>query len=436
MTGRRPWQEELEIIDRTMRAISSITDPEKLVSAYWNGIYELLPNRDHMAVSRRGVEPPYFLVTRSSRVKGGVNPWKQREQLPKLSGGIVGGIAYANKPVIIDDLPARLKPDDPSYFYLEGFQTVIALPQYDGGEGLNVLLALVPPGIDLDFATVPMLHWQSALFGRGTTNMVLRNQLSAALADLDRELQTVGEIQRSLLPQELPTIPGFELSAHYETSARAGGDYYDFFPLEGEKWGLFIADVSGHGTPAAVLMAITHAIAHAQPGTHTPPPALLAHLNERLSRSYTRNGTFVTAFYAVLDPQERTLRYARAGHNPPRLVRDGKVIALNQAGGLPLGIIGEQSVDFAEATVALHPNDLLLLYTDGVTETMTPPNRDGARTMFGVERLDDLLLACGCALPDDCITRIRAELATFSENRPPADDRTLIAIRWNGGSSP
>jgi sigma-B regulation protein RsbU (phosphoserine phosphatase) len=257
--------------------------------------------------------------------------------------------------------------------------------------------------------------------------MVLRNQLAAALADLDRELQTVGEIQRSLLPQALPSIPGFELAAHYETSARAGGDYYDFFPLDGGKWGLFIADVSGHGTPAAVLMAITHAIAHAQPGTHTPPPALLAHLNERLSRSYTRNGTFVTAFYAVLDPHERTLRYARAGHNPPRLVRDGGVIPLNQTGGLPLGIVPEQS--FAEAIVALDRNDLLLLYTDGVTETMTPPDRDGSRTMFGVERLDDLLLACGCASPAECITRVRAKLATFSENRPPADDRTLIAIR-------
>src|SRR4029453_555631 len=141
------------------------------------------------------------------------------------------------------------------YFYLEGFQTVIALPQYDGGEGLNVLLALLPPGPQFDFSTVPMLHWQSGVVGRGTTNLVLRNQLSAALADLDRELQVVGEIQRTLLPQALPSIPGFELAAHYETSARAGGDYYDFFPLPSGRWGLFIADVSGPGTPPAALLA-------------------------------------------------------------------------------------------------------------------------------------------------------------------------------------
>ena len=229
MTGRRPWREELEIIDRTMRTISTITDPEKLVHAYWHGIYELLPNRDHMAVSRRGVAPPYYLVTRSSRIKGGVNPWKQRDQLPRLSGGVVGEIAYANKPVVIEDLPARLAPDDPAHFYLEGFQSLVALPQYDEGEGLNVLLALFPPGMEVDFSIIPMLHWQAGLFGRGTQNLVLRNQLAAALAALDRELHVVGEIQRSLLPQELPPVPGFQLAAHYETSARAGGDYYDFF---------------------------------------------------------------------------------------------------------------------------------------------------------------------------------------------------------------
>src|SRR5205814_2065862 len=180
-----------------------------------------------------------------------------------------------------------------------------------------------------DPTMIPIMHWQAGLFGRGTTNLVLRNQLADALSTLDQELQTVGQIQRSLLPETLPSIPGFELAAHYQTSAQAGGDYYDFFPLEGGATGLFIADVAGHGTPAAVLMAITHAIAHAQPGTHTPPPVLLGYLNDRLARAYTRGGTFVTAFYAVLDPAKRTLTYSTAGHNPPRLVRGRTVIPLN-----------------------------------------------------------------------------------------------------------
>src|SRR5689334_17520485 len=123
-TGRKhTWQEELAIIDRTMKAISDVTDPDELVGIYWNGIGELLPMHDYLSISRRDVEPPYFLVTRSSRFTEDLNPWTQRDRLPRLSGGIVGEIAYANKPVIIDDLPARMGEDDPARFYLDGFQS-------------------------------------------------------------------------------------------------------------------------------------------------------------------------------------------------------------------------------------------------------------------------------------------------------------------------
>lgn len=427
MLKRRPWQEELAIVDRTMKAISGVINPEELVEVYWDGIGDLVHIGDYVALSRRNVEPPKYLITRSSRFTEHPNPWTQRERLPMMSGGILGEIAYANRPVMIDDLPARLTADDPARFYLEGFDRLIALPQYDGGEGLNVTVMLMPAGQEPDPTMVPILHWQAGLFGRGTQNLVLRNQLAAALASLDRELQAVGEIQRALLPAKLPSIPGFELAAHYQTSARAGGDYYDFFPLDGGGWGLFIADVSGHGTPAAVLMAITHAIAHAQPGTHAPPADLLRYVNDRLVRSYTRGGAFVTAFYAVLDPAARTLTYARAGHNPPRLVRGGRVLSLDDNGALPLGIEGDQEYD--QSTVNLEPGDLLCLYTDGITEAMAPSNADGRRQLFGTERLDALLLDCGTCGPKTCVDRIRAGVAAFSHNIPQTDDQTLIAIR-------
>jgi sigma-B regulation protein RsbU (phosphoserine phosphatase) len=427
MLKRLPWQEELAIVDRTMKAISGITDPEEFVGAYWRGIGDLLKVDDYVSLSRRNVEPPFFLVTRSSRFTEHFNPWTQRERLPRLSGGLLGELAYANQPVIIDDLPARLAADDPGSFYLQGFQRLVALPHYEDDQGINVTVLLVPAGVEHDPSMIPILHWQSGLFGRGTTNLVLRNQLATAWAALDRELQAVGEIQRSLLPAHLPTIAGFEIASSYQTSARAGGDYYDFFPLGGGGWGLFIADVSGHGTPAAVLMAITHAIAHAQPGTHAPPEMLLTYLNDRLARAYTRGGTFITAFYAVLDPATRTLTYATAGHNPPRVARNGGVISLNADGGLPLGIFPGQS--YEQSTVTLQAGDLLLLYTDGITEAMAPVNDAKSRELFGSDRLDKLLVDCGAGSAEECIGRIRSALAAFSENAPPTDDQTLIAIR-------
>lgn len=423
---RRPWKEELAIIDRTMKAISGITDPEELVDVYWQGIGELLPIGDYVALSRRGVQPPHYLITRSSRFTEYFNPWTQRDRLPRLTGGLLGEIAYAEEPVIIDDLPPRLAADDPGHFYLQGFSSLVALPQYDGGQGLNITVMLFPPGSVIDHAAIPMLHWQAGLFGRGTQNLVLRNQLSGALARLDRELQTVGEIQRSLLPSQIPDIPGFDVAAFYRTSARAGGDYYDFFPLDGGRWGLFIADVSGHGTPAAVLMAITHAIAHSQPGTHTPPSALLTYLNSQLARSYTHNGTFITAFYAVLDPAERTLTYSTAGHNPPRLARAGRVIPLDEGGAIPLGILPEQT--YAQSRISLERGDLLLLYTDGITEAMAP-GPEGHVELFGNDRLDRVLTEAGPAPVDDVLTRIRAAVAEHSPVSPPADDQTLIALR-------
>src|SRR5687768_16282435 len=189
--SRLPWPTELEISDRTMRAVSSISDPEELVDVYWKGIGELLPIRDYLATSRRNVPAPYYLITRSSRFTETVNPWTQRDRLPRLSGGLLGEITYANKPIIIEDLASRLSADDPAYHYLRGFESLVALPQYDGGEGINVTVSLLPPGHDFDYSFVPLLHWQAGLFGRGTTNLVLRNQLATALAALDAELQVV-----------------------------------------------------------------------------------------------------------------------------------------------------------------------------------------------------------------------------------------------------
>lgn len=424
---RRPWQEELAIIDRTMMAISGILDPQELVKTYWTGVGELISIQDYVALSRRNVEPPGYLITRSSRFSEHFNPWTERDRLPRLSGGLLGEIIYANEPRVIDDLPACLSADDPARFYLEGFQSLVALPQYDDGESLNATVMLIRPGGAVDHSMIPTLHWQGGLFGRGTQNLVLRNQLSDALAALDRELQVVGAIQRSLLPSRLPAIMGFELAAHYETSARAGGDYYDFFPLADGHWGLFIADVSGHGTPAAVLMAITHAIAHAQPGKHSPPAALLQYLNDQLTSAYTREGTFVTAFYAVLDPASRTLTYSRAGHNPPRLLHHGRVGSLIEVGGFPLGVLPHQTFD--EAVVTLEPNDLLLLYTDGITEAAAPNGSPAGGSSFGIDRLDQLLVEGSADSPSKCIAKIRAAVAAFTHDAPPSDDQTLIAIR-------
>lgn len=267
------------------------------------------------------------------------------------------------------------------------------------------------------------------------------------LRDIDKEMKAVADIQRSLLPIELPKIPKLRLAASYQTSTRVGGDYYDFFPLPkldhepadaAHRWGILIADVSGHGTPAAVLMAVTHSIAHGFEHPSDEPGRLLKFVNERLCRGYTiGNGTFVTAFYAIYDPNSNRLTYSSAGHNPPLLGRAGrdKFMALDDAQGFPLGVdVGEI---YPDRSIELQPGDTLVLYTDGIVEA-----RNESDENFGVERLE---AAIRLELNHSDVARGLTDVSTVMESALAAvalyatgqeDDRTLLVVQVTHADTP
>jgi sigma-B regulation protein RsbU (phosphoserine phosphatase) len=218
------------------------------------------------------------------------------------------------------------------------------------------------------------------------------------------------------------------LAASYHTSRQAGGDYYDLFALPDGRWGILIADVSGHGTPAAVVMAITHAISHSFPGPPMPPGALLTYVNQALATRYTADsGNFVTAFYGIFDPATRELVYSSAGHNPPRLRRaDGGVVGLDGARSIPLGILPVER--YSQHSTRLASGEAVLFYTDGISEAWS-----AAGEMFGTDRLDDLLTRPGSgkggATPADrLIASVLEGLGEFTKGRAPDDDRTLLAL--------
>src|SRR5262249_29191765 len=155
-----------------------------------------------------------------------------------------------------------VSPGDPLFDYLDGFRSVAAIPMYDRGVSLNMVLLLRREPGAFNPEQFPQMVWMSNLYGRAAHNLVLSDQLRDDYESVDYELKVASHIQRLRLPSKMPVIPTMGLAAHSHTSHRAGGDYYDFFPLAGDRWGLFIADVSGHGTPAAVIMAVTHSLAH------------------------------------------------------------------------------------------------------------------------------------------------------------------------------
>jgi sigma-B regulation protein RsbU (phosphoserine phosphatase) len=416
------WRERLAFVVATMREMSQQTDAQAMNAAYRARLRKVMPVDASLSLSRRDLAPPRFRITRSSTWHEEINPWKQKERLPLLEGGLLAELIYGDEPRLFDDL--RVAPSDPAFEYLGGYRSVAAIPMYDQGVALNmVLLMRAEPGA-FPPEQFPQMVWMSNLYGRATLNLVLSEQLKEAYELVDYELKVVGEIQRSLLPAGMPAIPTLALAAHYQTSRRAGGDYYDFFALPEGKWGILIADVSGHGTPAAVVMAATHSLAHTYPGTYLLPSQLLDHVNRHLHALYTsHSGTFVTAFYGIYDPQARTLTYASAGHPPPRLKRceDGTLALLDRAGGLPLGIWAEEH--YLDETHQLVPGDQLVLYTDGITEA-----HDQAGAMFGLSRLDKVLEDCAVGA-SGLLESVLAELEAFTGGQPPHDDRTLIVAK-------
>ncbi len=425
MTTTEPtlgWQARLAHVVETVRAMSTHTDPQTMVQDYRRRMRALLPTERIISLSRRDLAWPRYRVTRSTTWDEEPNPWKEKSRLPLLEGGLFADLIYGDEPRIIEEL--QVSADDPAAEYLAGQRSLVAIPHFDGGTALNmvVLTRSQPAGFDPE--DLPDMVLTSNLFGRATHNLALSSQLREAYREVDHELRMIARIQRSLLPATLPQIPTMQLAAHYETSRRAGGDYYDFFALPNGRWGILIADVAGHGTPAAVLMAITHSIAHSYPGDPDRPAEFLGYLNLRLTEHYTEgSGTFVTAFHGVYDPAKCEMVYACAGHNPPRLKRcqDGSIFSLDKARSLPLGIMPDAA--FEQASLTLHPGDQIVFYTDGITEATNPRGE-----MFGLQRLDLTLEDCSL-FATGLIKSVLDAVNTFTDGHPADDDRTVLIAK-------
>jgi sigma-B regulation protein RsbU (phosphoserine phosphatase) len=420
--GESDWNKRLAIVVETMREISLQTDPEAMVRTYAQKVRQLLPADRRLSLSRRDLSAPRVRITRSTTWKEYINPWQERDRLPVLDGGLLGELIHGDEPRLIDDL--QVHAGDPAAEYLAGQRSLLAIPLYDQGVALNMVVIMRKDPAAFRREQFPELVWLSNLFGRATNNLVLADQLRKANTAIDEELKIVGDIQRSLLPAQLPRIPTMDLAAFYQPSRRAGGDYYDFFPLAGDKWGILIADVSGHGTPSAVLMAITHAIAHTFPGEPIPPSRLLTYVNNQLAKRYTNHSeTFVTAFYGIYDPARKELTYASAGHNPPRVKRcqDGTLKTLDGVPSLPLGIAPDLA--YVETCQKLQSGDQIVFYTDGVTDAQNPSGE-----LFGTNRLDEVLENCSleaAALLDSVLRSVEQ----FAGGHPADDDRTVIVAR-------
>jgi sigma-B regulation protein RsbU (phosphoserine phosphatase) len=235
----------------------------------------------------------------------------------------------------------------------------------------------------------------------------------------EREVEEARAIQQGFLPQEIPQIPGYQISGAWQPARIVGGDYYDVLPFDDDSVGLCIADVAGKGMPAAMLMSNFQASVRGFASPALSPDALCEKLNNLVCRNIAAD-RFITFVYAHLDGQSRRLSYANAGHNAPIVLhRDGTHERLDTGGGV-LGIFKQQS--FEAGTFQLAPGDRIVLYTDGVTEA-----HDGTGTEFGDSRLIEVLQDCRDADSQIAQEKIFSTVEQFCGGNWE-DDATLIVL--------
>jgi serine phosphatase RsbU (regulator of sigma subunit) len=254
----------------------------------------------------------------------------------------------------------------------------------------------------------------------------MRRQLEAnfralrAKEALEREVEIAREVQRELLPRAVPEVRGLELAGVCLPAIGVGGDYYDYLPLPDERIGLVIADVSGKGIPAALLMAGLQASVRSLTLPGIPPCEVCRRLNDMVHET-TSAARYATLFFALYDPHDRNLVYTNAGHFPPLHIGANGPVRLSQ-GGLPIGLMPGSL--YGEGRRELGIGDLLVLYTDGVVEQPNPAGEE-----FGEARLVELLARHRDASLSDLLNVVVEEIRRFSAGGPPHDDITLVFAR-------
>jgi serine phosphatase RsbU (regulator of sigma subunit)/CHASE1-domain containing sensor protein/anti-sigma regulatory factor (Ser/Thr protein kinase) len=250
---------------------------------------------------------------------------------------------------------------------------------------------------------------------------VANEELESFHNSVEQELGTARSIQHALLPKDLPKLEGWKIAYHYQPAREVGGDFYDFLRLDDGRIGLVIGDVSGKGIAAALVMANTQSVlrAVARRG-NIAPGRVLAEANEVLY-AYIPAGTFVTCFYAVLDPESGRLVYSNAGHDPPYSQRGGDAQEL-RARGMPLGLMPGMPYEEKEAVLAV--GDDLLLYSDGLVEAHDPEGE-----MFGFPRLRKFIMTQSAGSGEELVDFLLAELGRFTgADSEQEDDITLVTL--------
>lgn len=334
----------------------------------------------------------------------------------KLGEGIIGHVAVIRQPIISPDVRK-----DPLYINARGkTRSEMVAPIISNDEVMGVF-DLESDELDAysddDLEVLMMLASQVAII---IEKVMLHEQL-VEKKRLEGQLEVARQVQLELLPPRDPSLEGFDISAYNFPTEEVSGDYYDWVRIYDDQIGLVVADVSGKGVPAAILMAFLRAGLRAATHIGYSPHISMAKVNYLLWESIERN-QFVTAFYGVLDAQNRTLAYSNAGHNPPLLMDAQGNSSFLERGSLPLGMF--RDTRYHEYYLTLEPGETLVLYTDGATEALSLSGEE-----FGRERLAQAVRASMNLSAKELIAAMDRDVNAWTGGLGATDDMTFFVIK-------
>lgn len=351
-----------------------------------------------------------------------------KSEIFQMGEGLIGQVAQSKKAQLIGDArndPRIVQHSDPAL----QIRSIIVAPVLFQGT-LIAVLAVANPVDELafnetDFSLVESLAEQVGLAIHNSDAM----QLQIEKNKLDLDIELASNIQSLLLPNKFPSSPKIEFAAHYIAAQKIGGDLYDVFSIGKSRIGIAIADVSGKGISASILMAICQTnLRHISRQTDSPSEALKA-INQEMQSSM-RPDMFITIVYAIIDQEKETITFARAGHELPLLYHckdeSGPHVETIRSQGMAIGMAPPEIFDktIEDKTVPFGKNDALILYTDGVTESVNDVGEE-----YTGSRLMETLRAHGNGSAQFILDQIMESIKRFSGNAGQPDDFTLIAVK-------
>jgi len=397
--------DDLIKLQKAAQKISSILDLDELIDSVVNDI----------AHSFGCVETNVYLHNeeRGEMVLAGVCGCTQASKGYCLKIGKEGMVGY-----VAATLQPRYAPDvsrDPYYIPCEeSTRSELAIPLHVQGKLVGVFTASHP---ELDAFPPEQLRLLQALCSHISVAIHNARAFQKERQEreaMSREAHEARLIQQALLPKSSPYIPGFAVSGLSISAGAVGGDWYDFIPLDNGRWGLVLADVSGKGMAAALLMSATRGMLRSLAEASCTPGEVLGKLNRLLVEDFPA-GRFVTMVYAVLDPAARTLTFANAGHLRPLLITGEGSRFLDNEKGIPLGLgFG----DFSQVEVPFPTGSRIVFYSDGITEAV-----NGEEEEYGLQRLQDYVLRSEASAES-----LLADVRAFANGTGLSDDATVIFV--------